>query len=262
LLDLTKNTGEENDVDKITELSKAFKKNIPLLFTCFFFLFSVSSTAQDIWSFDDNPYPIYEELTKEDREYFYTRADVISSKKDCDLIIKRQYQAYQNHYPEYKKIANDEGNYQRWKLYMLISENYESCMVSTPMLELVDPQSDLEYVHFYFCGAFSRPPKNKQEEEIAKRITELFNYAKTGVGVPVRSLLYANKHTEVINLTPEAEYYFNKLAEPFPKYDNKPRDISHLITILDKEMREFLDGLAVDLRFDDLLATTLPCKVR
>ncbi len=218
--------------------------------------------AQASWSFEDNPYPKYGNLTPQEINLLEKKIEFTNTEKQCEYLINTQYQIYQTRYPEYKEFADDETYFQRWKLHMVASKNYESCMILSPMQSLVDSDSNLAYVHFYFCGRFSRSPKTIEEKEIAQTISELFEFAKTGDPAAVDLLLYANERTEIINLDPDFEYYFSKLAKPFINNDIPERNLSRFIPLLSEERRTFLDKIALNSRFEDLLITTLPCKTR
>lgn len=243
-------------MDKIPTLLKITSASI-----CLFLSLQSIALAQNSWSFEDNPYPKYVELSGQEIKYLESEINIDDKKKSCELSIQKQYQIYQNHYPEYIIFANDETHFHNWKLYMVKSKEYISCMVTNPMSDLVDSDSSLKYVHFYFCGRFSREPISKEEKEIASRIKELFEYAKTGDPASVDLLLYANERTEIINLIPEVEYYFSKLAKPFIK-DSKPRDLSHLIPLLSKKQITFLDETVKQNNLQSVLDTTNPCKTR
>ncbi len=240
----------------MTKLAKIITAFIVVLF------FAPSSFAQqNAWSFKDNPYPKANQLSEQERQMLNSKKEALNNIENCEELEKIQYKIYQNHYSKFQKYADDGDNFERWKLYMIKSGNYLSCSLLKPMQLLVDRDSELEYEHFYFCGQFSRPAQNEQEKQVAKVITQLFENAKTGSPAAVDILLYANENSEIINLTPDIEYYFSVLAKPFLK-ENNERDLSHLYSLISEEKQEFIKEAAQNLDIDSVLATSLPCKKR
>jgi len=225
---------------------------------------SENPAQQNIWSFEDNPNPEYEELTEGELEFLYGEkspeiAELYISQGACRIAILQNFKVYQKRYPEFGQAGNLEENFLNWKMHVSRRSGFMSCLTTAVWGKLSTEEFYYSFEDFVFCGIYSRPPVTSREIRLQKLIDELMEYARYGSEPPIFVLLALNEDSEFMNLNPDVEYYLSKLVFA-PLADETPeRDIHHLEAVLDEDRQEFIQQAARNYDLQSVLNNTAPC---
>ncbi|NKB53813.1 MAG: hypothetical protein GKR97_16620 [Rhizobiaceae bacterium] len=213
------------------------------------------------WSFADHPYPDRSEYTEAEVEALEAaREPGETYTNNCGLGIQAQYKIYNDRYPEFAKVADENERFLAWK-YHIVADGKDwlgGCVFGMSFLTILDLIYQVELV---FCGVFSRQPNSPVEKAFVDSVVEMREYLKLDVGVMMSHVLILHESGSSVNLNPDVEYYIRKSLEMKDLYDETFRT-DHLEELLTRQRRAFLDAAVQNRDFDAVLDTTPPCKDR
>lgn len=219
--------------------------------------------AQDDWSFADHPQPVYEDQTPAERKVLEEAEREAASDEDgCRLFVDAYYRIYKLRYPDFGDWNTEEVRFLRWENHMIHGPPYlaNGCLALKTALAIRDIDRNLD--GFFYCGRFSRSHWTRREEKIGKLVQEIIAYASSGIYSAISSLIMINDLSPAVDLAPAVEYYFRKLKDPDHPELFDPRDVSHLVPLLDAKTRIVIEDAAKRRDLDIVLEMVEECGER
>ena len=235
------------------------------------FLSSYQVSLAEDWSFQDNLQPGILELSLEELRYIDGDRKKDGMLPECGGKVRRSYEIYLKHYPEYETTAEPEQAYQNWRNYILSDEDNSlgGCMTGTyayaiETLYIRDPSR----ITISYCGRFSAEPVTDEDRFVVDTMSYLVGLAERGYEVALGYYLLMDGYT-VVRLNPDILYFLRRVlddsffANDLGLFDtpdsifavNSPR----LEDQISPERKAFVDEAVVNNDLAAVLATTKPC---